>query len=180
MSAAEFLPWVAVAIQLMLLAIAAGKAQEKLSKAEERLKAQEASFTERLNRLDETWGARCNKLDAAFERRIGELNAKQATFDTFAEATLRDRATLISEVATLKSDAVHAEQQREATNTLIQKTREEVASFQATIQEQNRSLERGMEALQRGLDGANRQLANIAANGLGFTPPGKPRRGSNG
>jgi chromosome segregation ATPase len=174
---AEYLPWIALVTQLVIVAMAAAKAREKLDAAEKRILAQEQSFEKRLTAMDGVWGSRCNKLDAAFERRIGELNARQASFDTFAEATLRDRATLISEVAALKQDAAHAEAQREAFGALIQKVCEEIAGISATVQEQYRGLEKGMEHLTRGLDGANRQLANIAANGLGFSNGSRARRG---
>jgi chromosome segregation ATPase len=120
--------------QLVIVAMAAAKAREKLDAAEKRILAQERSFEDRLNHMDATWRANCSKLDDAFERRIAELTSQMST----------------------------GEGRREAVTAGLAQTREEVANFRGAAETQIAGLTAGVEGVKREVAEINRRLSEIA------------------
>ena len=107
----------------------------------------------------------------AVTARVTALGAKLDGLERFTEDSLSDRARLNTRVAALEAHTAHGDALREAVAANVQNTREELAAFRGAAEEQHRSLSRSMESVQRDLQGVNRQLANLAADRLGFRAP---------
>lgn len=104
----------------------------------------------------------------AVNARVAVLGAKLDGVDHFTDESLSDRARLNARVAALEADQAHGEALREAVAANVQKTREELAAFRGAAEEQHRNMSASMEAVQRDLQGVNRQLANIATERLAY------------
>lgn len=107
----------------------------------------------------------------AVTARVTAIGSKLDGLERFTSDSLSDRARLNTRVTALESNAAHGDALREAVAANVQTTREELAAFRGAAEEQHRSLCRSMESVQRELQGVNRQLANLAADRLGFPAP---------